>query len=45
MVLQPTPVKRLLAEQLAVPEPQLSFFFFFSVSILYPPFGDFTPHK
>lgn len=44
MVLEPTPVKRLLAEQLAVPSPQLSLFLLLLLSILNPPFGDFTPH-
>lgn len=35
MVLEPTPVKRLLAEQLAVPQPQLSLFLLLLLSILY----------
>lgn len=41
MVLQPTPVKRLLAEQLAVPSPQLSCLLA-SFPAAPPPTADFT---
>lgn len=42
MVLEPTPVKKLLAEQLAVPWPQLSLFLLLPLSI--PLAGELTPH-
>lgn len=42
MVLQPTPVKRLLAEQLAVPSPQLSCLLASLPAAPPPPTADFT---